>query len=337
MSILPSDLIFYGSANMPDVDGATTGGAIDRTKLISFADMAANGTVNYVSGGAGDTAVTLTTTGLDASGVVQAEAKVLTGTTPVAGGQTYERLRKVVATGTAATNDVAVISNTPVLTARTATGGAAATSSTAATIALQTGDGASVAVGQIIRIMTNTGAFQLRMIIALSGDTASVNRPWATVPDATSTYNVHRGALLPILPQPVTQVRRPFYAASSDIVGGATRTYYEKVFADNQNATLALTVATIRKTVDPSGGATFQFALETTLSGTGTTANRQTAPAAIGAFTAGASPQSSAVVGSTNLAAAGGSPQGVWLSLQLAAALPATKTSETMQITGSST
>src|SRR5689334_22388151 len=120
MSVNPSNLKFYGSVNMPDVDGATTGGAVDFTKKISFDDISPNGLMDYVSSAAGDTAVVITITGRDASGVIQQEAKTLTGTTLVNGSQTFERILKGVVTGTTAVGDVAAISHTPLITSHTA-------------------------------------------------------------------------------------------------------------------------------------------------------------------------------------------------------------------------
>jgi hypothetical protein len=134
MSVLPSDLVFYGSANMPDVDGSTTGGALNTAILINFNDITPTGTMNYVSSSASDTATVITISGRDASGVIQTEAKTLTGTTTVSGSQSFERLMKGVVSGTTAVGDVASISNTAVVSG-TAQTGAAATSSASASIA----------------------------------------------------------------------------------------------------------------------------------------------------------------------------------------------------------
>lgn len=343
MSVLASDCVFYGSANMPEVDGATTGGAIDTAKIVTFADMAANGTVNYVSSSASDTAVVLTTTGRDSTGVIVTENKTLTGVTPVAGTQSFARLEKGVATGTAAVGDAAVISNTAVVTG-TAQAGTAATASASASITLASGQGASVAIGQVLRITNNSPAGvnnQLRRITAISGDVVSVNRDWGTVPTSATTYGVYRGMLFDILPNPVTQVRRAFYGIASDVAGGSTRTYYEKIFSVNNNTTTALTSASVVKFADPSAG-TLDFALTTALNDTGTVANRQTAPASgITAFSSGAAPQTIAVPSPQNLPS-GAAPnaagaQGVWLRFALTAGLPAANTTDSFQITGATT
>lgn len=344
MSVVISDLKIYGSASMPDVDGATTGGAL-AAKKIDFTDPTAAGTFNYVSSSASDTAVVLTATGRDASGTPQAEGKTLTGTTVVTGSQTFERLLKGVATGTGAVGDVAIISNTKVLSAQTCqTGSANETGVTPPIMKMQSGNKASVAVGMIVRMTNNTPAgvnFQLREIIsvdaALGTDIVAINRDWGTVPDNTSTYDVHQGMLFDLLPTKITEVRRPFYNVAADIPGGSTRIYYEKVFAVNMDTVLALTVASIIKQVDPSAG-TLDFALCTALNDTTTAANRQTAPSGIGSFSSGAAPQTIAVPAPQNLPQ-GATPnaagaQGIWLRLTLAAGTAPTKTSETTRITG---
>jgi hypothetical protein len=338
MSVILSDVFFCGSANMPDVDGSTTGGAINTAISTSFADLASTGTVNYYSSSGSDTAAIITVTGRDAAGVLQTEAKTLTGTTAVVGSQSFERLMKAVASGTAAVGDIAALSTATVVTG-TAQAGAAASSSAPATITLASGAGASVALGQVVRIVNNLPSgvnFQLRRIIAITGDVISVNRDWGTVPTSATTYEVRTGMLLAILPVQITQVRRLFYNVAADVAGGSSRVYYEKVFAGNSNASLALTTASIIKQVDPSAG-TLDFALETTLGGSGSAANRQTLPTGISSFSSGAAPQTISVQGTGNLAAASASPQGIWLRLTLAAGTAAAKTSDTLRATGSST
>ena len=337
MSVLPSDLTFYGSASMPDVDGATTGGAIARNRIVNFADMAAAGTVNYVSSSASDTAVQITVTGRDVSGVIVIEAQTLsTGTTPVAGSQSFERLLKGLVTSGTAVGDVAAISSTAVVSG-TAVAVAAATTSAPATITLQSGQGASVAVNQIVRIVSaTTGAYQLRRIVAFTGDVAQLSRDWTTLPTGSISYTVNNGMLFDLAPVQVTEVRRLFYNAASDTSGGSTRYYYEKVFAENNHASLALTSASIVKTVDPASGA-LDFALETSLGGSNSASNRQTVPASISTWSSGLAPQTIGVQGTGNIAAMRGGPQGVWLRLTLTAGLAAAKVSETMRITGLTT
>jgi hypothetical protein len=349
MSVNPSNLRFYGSANMPDVDGSTTGGAIDFAKKIFFYDISSTGTMNYVSSSASDTAATIALTGRDGTGVIQTETKTLTGTTVVTGSQSFERLLKGVAGGTTAVGDIAAISNTKVISAHTAVAAASTSGTVGPYMDLQTGDGASVAIGQIIRITNNLPVgvnFQLRQIIAINpdgshADRVAVNRDWGTIPTSSSTYDIHQGIIFDLSPNLITQVRRPFYNAASDVPGGSTRTYYEKIFAVNDNTATALTVASVLKQTDPGSG-TLQFALTNSLNDSATVANRQTAPVSgITSFSAGSAPQTINVPSPQNLPS-GAAPnsagaQGVWLSFQLTAGLAPAKTSFTMRATGQTT
>jgi hypothetical protein len=322
---------------MQDVDGASQGGAVNFAKLITFNDLSPNGTMNYVSSASGDTAIVITLTGRDSTGVIQTEAKTLNGTTVVSGTQTFERLMKGLVSGGTAGGDVAAISNTAVVIG-TAQAGAAASSSASASLTLASGAGASCSIGMVVRITSGTGANQLRRIIAISGDTVSVNRDWGTVPTSSSGYGVYHGMLFDSAPNQITEIRRPFYNAAADVAGGSTRTYYEKVFAVDNNATTALTTASIIKQADPSAG-TLDFALCSALNDTGSVANRQTAPASgITAFSSGAAPQSINVPSPQNLPS-GAAPnaagaQGVWLRLTLPAGTAATKSAFTLRITG---
>lgn len=344
MTVSQNELYYYGSANMPEADGVLTGGAVDFTKLVFFSDISPTGTMDYVSSSASDTAVTIALTGLDASGTPQTETKTLNGITLVTGSQTMERLMKGVAGGSTAVGDIAAISHTAILTGRTAQGGGNASAQVEPYIQLQAGDGASVAVGQIVRITNNTptGAqYQLRRIVRISGDFAYVNRNWSIVPSSASVYNVYEGMLFDLAPNQVLQVRRAFYGIASDVPGGSSLTYYEKVFTCNNDVSTALTTAAVTKQVDPSGG-TLDFALCNALNDTGTVANRQTAPGSgITAFSSGAAPQIINVP-SPQILPNGAAPnaagaQGIWLRYLLPAGLAPAKTSFTMRTTGNST
>lgn len=343
MSVLQSDIVFYGSANMPDADGATTGGAVSTAKLINFNDITPSGLMDYYSSSASDTATVVTLTGRDGTGAIVTEGKTNTGTTVVNGTQTFERLLKGVLTGTTSVGDIAAVSHTAVVTG-TAQAGAAATSSNSASITLQSGQGASCAAGMIIRFTNNTPSgvtAMLRRIVAVVTDTVYVNTDWSTVPSSATTYSVHHGMLFEKGPNAVTENRRPFYNASSDVAGGSSRTYYEKIFAVNNNTTTALTGVIISKQVDPSAG-TFEFALTNSLNDTSTITNRQTLPSvAITAFTTGSAPQSINVPSPQNLpngaAPNAAGAQGIWIAQTLTAGLAPAKTSFTMRAAGSTT
>ena len=60
MSVSASDIVVYGSANMPEDDSSTSGGAIDTATKVIFTDISATDSVECVSDNAGDTTQTIT-------------------------------------------------------------------------------------------------------------------------------------------------------------------------------------------------------------------------------------------------------------------------------------
>src|SRR5690242_13792317 len=350
MSVLPSDIVVYGSANMPEADGVTNGGAVDFTRRVAFYDIAPAGSVDVLSSSASDTATKITYYGRDPTGVVQSQTLTLNGQTWVTGSQTLERLLYAALSGatangpvanpggTAAVGDVALAAHSCVLPSssvttdaslRTAQSGSANHSGTTpALFKLQFGDGAAVAVGQIIWTKSGTGSNQLRQIIATSGygtDIVAINRDWLTIPDGMTTYKVLQGMLFEILPNPVTAIIRLFSNTAAEGAAGAPRSYFEKVFVVNNNAGTALTGAQLEVASEapnlPSG-ALLDMALATTLNDSGSIVNRQTAPSSgVGSFVS--QPALVNAVGPGNLPS--GSPpnsagaQGVWLRLSLPA------------------
>ncbi len=102
MSITASELVYYGSATMPDDDTTTNiGGAIDTTKKIIFTDLSGVGTVEMLSGSTADTTQTVTIYGRDATGTLQSEVQTLNGTSVVSFATNFERLEKIVMSATA--------------------------------------------------------------------------------------------------------------------------------------------------------------------------------------------------------------------------------------------
>ena len=356
MGVLPSDIVVYGSANMPEADGAITGGGVDFTRRVGFYDIAPSGTVDVISSSTGDTATKITYYGRDPTGVVQNQTLTLNGQAWVTGSQSLERLLYAALSGatpggpvanpggTAAVGDIALAAHSCVLpfasvttdaVVRAAqTGSANHTSTTPALLKLQSGDGASVSVGQIIWTKAGTGPNQLRQIIATSGygtDVVAVNRDWGTVPDNTTTYKILQGMLFETAPNPVTTVVRIFSITASDAPTGLQRIYYEKIFVVNNNVGTALTSGQIEVASATPGfpsGALLDLALTTNLNDTGTIANRQIAPSTgVGSFTS--QPAFVAVPGPGNLPS-GISPnaagaQGIWLRLTLPAGSAAYK------------
>src|SRR5438128_4681758 len=313
MSVLPSDIVVYGSANMPEADGATVGGAVDFSRRVAFYDVTPAGTLDAISSSSSDTATKIAYYGRDAAGAIQNQTLTMNGQSWVTGSLSLERLLYAALSGasangpvvnpggTPAVGDVALAAHGCVLpsssvttdaTVRTAQSGSANHSGTTpALFKLQSGDAVGVSAGQIIWTKSGTGANQLRQIIATAGygsDVVAVDRDWGTVPDGTTTYKIVQGMLFEISPNPVTAVIRMFSTSAADAPTGAQRAYYEKVFVVNNNTAAALTGTQIQvanETPALPSGALFDLALTAALNDTGTVANRQTAPSAgVGSF-----------------------------------------------------
>jgi hypothetical protein len=242
---------------------------------------------------------------------------------------------KTIAGGTTALGVLSVLGN-HVITTHTMQ------SATTSTATLQAGDGASCAIGMIIRIANNTPSgvqFQLRVIIAIATDTVTVDRPWTTTPSSATTYDVWTGALFQTSPNQITTVRRIFYGATAQASGGGTNTWYEKIFVVNDNTATDLTSASITKQIDPvglySGGGALDFALTNApgsspnqgLNNTDsitTNLNPGTPPTNITAYSSGAAPQSINEPNTNAYLPHGTAPnaagaQAVWLRLTLVA------------------
>jgi hypothetical protein len=368
MSVLPSDIVVYGSANMPEADGAMTGGAVDFTRRIAFYDITPAGSLDVISSSSSDTATKIAYCGRDSTGAIQTQTLTLNGQSWVTGSQSLERLLYAALSGasvngplanpggTPASGDVALAAHGCVLpsgaattdaTVRTAqTGSSNHTGTTPALFKLQAGDGAAVSAGQIIWTKSGTGANQLRQIVATTGygtDVVAVSRDWSTVPDNTTTYKVVQGMLFEIAPNPVTAVIRLFSTSAADVPAGSQRSYYEKIFVVNNNIATSLTGAQIEvasETPALPSGALLDLALTTVLNDTGTVANRQTAPSSgVGAFTT--QPAFLSVPSPGNLPS-GAAPntagaQGVWLRLTLPAGITAYKGSADLRTQGMTT
>src|SRR5262249_8095201 len=249
-----------------------------------------------------------TVCGRDGTGAIQNYTATLNGQSWVTGSQSFERLLYAALSGassngpvanpggTVAVGDVALAAHAAVIPAASVTtdatlhtcqtGSANAAGVTPALMKLQSGDGASVAAGQLIWTKGGTGPNQLRQIVAVSGygtDVVAVNRNWATIPDNTTTYKILQGMLFEISPNPVTAVIRRFSSSAADVPSGSTRTLYEKVFIVNNNPATALTGAQIQvasETPSLPTGAALDLALCAALNDVNTSTNRQTAPAA---------------------------------------------------------
>lgn len=367
MSVVISQINFYGSASMPEADSATTGGALDLTKKPSFFDVPSTMALDVVSSSASDSATKIQITGRDSTGTIQTPAAItVTGTTLLAssfGGQTFQRIIAGVISGgaiaglsgpggTAAVGDIGVLGHTRVVSAHTAQAGSASTSGVTPPIfKLASGDGATIGaltyagLGLIIRITGGTGANQMRTIAApyasgaYGADVVAVSRDWGTIPDATSTYDIAYGMLFDILPNPVTAITRLFATATADVAGGSTRTFYEKVFALNTNSSTAFLGAAIQVLSEsPSlpSGVLLDLGLTTGLNDTATVTNRQTAPSNPASFTT--QPSAISVPSSPGNLPNGGvaaDAQACWLRLTVPAGSATYEGAANLQVTGS--
>lgn len=297
---------------MPEADGVTVGGAIDFTKRIEWSDLTANDTVDVVSSSVSDTAVKAQLLFRDPTGLLITSSVItLAGQTKVSMSATVaDRIEAAVITGgsiaglanptgTAAVGDIAMLKHTLPITAHTMQAGSAQATTTVPAIAkLQAGDGATVAVGWVLRTTGGTGANQIRRILqinpgGLGADIVAIDRNWGTIPDATTTYEtgpgIHfelagssQGVALTGTSTQVLAVTRRFATSQADIFGGSNRTFYEKWFVNNNNLTTALSSANIQifsETGALPTGATLDLALDKALNDTATTSNRQTLPA----------------------------------------------------------
>lgn len=147
----------------------------------------------------------------------------------------------------------------------------------------------------------------------------------------TGTITIRKsgaGATLASIESGVLDVRRPHYNAIANASGGATKTYYEKVFIKNKHATLALDSSQVILQADPE--AVMTFALETVLNGTtdnGVGNNRQVTPAG---FTFDATTKNVANGGILTAGAA----QGVWLKMNLVGGKTPADSTFTLRLTG---
>lgn len=346
MSVSPNNIVLYSSANMVSGDGVTTGGAVNFSSRVGFADVLTAGTMAWVSSSASDTAVTGIGVGRDSTGVIISGSHTLNGTTPVSGAHTYQRLLEGTISGTVV-GDVGWISTAPELTG-TAQGAGNTSGTVGPYITLAAGTASGTALQQIVRITNNVPSgveYQMRRIVGTSGstDTVFVSEDWTTVPTSGTTYEVHTGMLFERSPNSVTNIIRAFLNCVANAPGGSNLNFYSKVFAVNNNTATALTnVSVTLESTTPAlpTGATLQFGLTSGLNDTATVANRQTAPTGI-TFTTGSLPQTSGVPSPGNLPS-GTAPntsgaEGVWFNLTLDAGTQPFDGSASIQISGDTT
>jgi hypothetical protein len=353
MSVLISDIRVYGSASMPEADGATVGGAIDFTKRIEFGVPSGSplfAAIQYdvVSSAAGDTTKQITFNGRDSSGTIRTETLTMNGTTKVTSANSYERLLSALISGatsafgltspggTAPAGDVALIAHSGLVTGTMASASTTGTASNPPTATLATVSG--VLVGMVLHTLTNTGANQIRRILAinpngLGANVVAVDRNFGVALDNTTTYEVgpgmhfeltgsNGGANLSGTATQVLGITRMFATAAAQATGGSAASYYEKVFVNNNNQSTALSAANVEVLSNSPAlptGAILDLGVTSGLNDTATTTNRQTAPSTI-VFTPSQPSPINVPTGSMPASLSAGSATGavaVWLRLSL--------------------
>ena len=104
--ILPANLVFYASANVPDIDTGTAGGAIDSNRRLEFTPLVATDNIEVVSSAADTRQITID--GRLADGTFVSEAITLAGTTPQTSVNVFERILRAEMSGAAISQVVTV-------------------------------------------------------------------------------------------------------------------------------------------------------------------------------------------------------------------------------------
>lgn len=342
MAVDVRDIHWLGSLNMQETDTGTQGGNVDTGTKVVFKDVDTTDGVRAVTESAAHTD-TIDLDGRTGSGALVTASIVLTNRTQTAESATqFERLIKAnIATRTVLTAAVGIYSVSNQQTGDISS----ATSNTCVLSAVQTPSAVDdfyngwCLIGFNGDINASPANVEVREVLDYAGASRTVSvRPWTTTPTSVWDYIIAPGMVLEssgTAPAGQDTVTRPFYNVAADVSGGSQRTYYEKICAYNNHASLDLTTATITE-LNTAGTlfAEVDYALETTLGATTTSTNRITVPASgIGAFQT-ASNVAENVANAQNLSFT--NFQGVWLRLTLAAgALAQNKTYE-LQLKGQS-
>lgn len=111
MSVVASDIVVYGTQNMPQDDLSTAGGAINSGIRVVFDDIQLNSIIYSSSSSASDSG-NLSVTGRDAAGILISESIGLSGTSTVSGSQVFERIIAC-SVDTVAVGDISVSGGIP--------------------------------------------------------------------------------------------------------------------------------------------------------------------------------------------------------------------------------
>jgi hypothetical protein len=195
MPLVATDLKFWLSIANPENDTSTSGGIIQDDAHASggitpiFTDIASAGTVELLSDGA-DTR-TATVTGRLTTGVIDSEAIVLTGATPVAGAKTFERIEKCVLSAISASRIVTLrkfVGSATIATLGTnfiaarrmfydAASDAVATKTRYELLYIKNTSGTNALLSAVVETLTDTvGKMQFCLAVAKGDTTAVTNR-----------------------------------------------------------------------------------------------------------------------------------------------------------------
>jgi len=323
--------IAVGAANHPENDTDPVGGAMDDSVKVSWEDISSV-QVEIVSSNAGDTTQTVTIHGRNAAKQIVNEVATLNGTTPVQAASpiTFNRLEKAIKSGT--TSGVVAVMSVTNEYSDTSSAGGSNYADLASGSASNTLDAYRFMVG---RVVSGTGAGQIFEVLKYEGS-AGANpyrihfRTLATPLDATSVIEIAKGMVFDKVASAsleILEVRRFHYNVAAEETGGSAVVTHEKGFFLNLHATEALLSATVSEVAEGLASL-MDFGLEDSLDGTGSAANRLTAP---GGITFNSSDK--AVAGDDLLA---GSAQGFWTRLSLPAGQSAQNSYYKLQVSGQS-
>lgn len=278
MAVLNKDILVQLSATRPENDTTTNiGGARDVDSKSSFSELSGNDQVTCISESTLDvTTFDITVTGKNSQGEIKSHVVTLTGQTgvdtPTGALNLLSKLLKVQQTAGAALNGAVAVRRK---TAETGTGttaqggGVDADGQPYIDLAATASATEDIYNRMVIRTTGGVGPNQIREILKYNGTAvtpnfrAYVNADFATAPTATTTYEIHTGAVLDKTPTVITLVARPFYDAAANALGGAAKDIYDSIHVLNRNATKALTNATLTELTGGTVDDNITFAIVT--------------------------------------------------------------------------
>ena len=333
MSVGNQQLIVYHAAGIPEADSTgTVGGDIHASFYRpEFADLDVTGLVEVVSSSASDSAIDVVVYTRRAGGAIQNETIQTSGTTPVPGALTCERLMKATTAGA----PVGWIALMAVDNTTTGTCPSAGTTNTIV-LASTASDDDDAYNNYVIRITAGTGQYQIRRIIDYDGGTETATVwDWDVTPDGTTVYEIAPGMVLDLEPYQCKGVVRCFYDAAAPAAGAANIVRYWKCHVRNCNNESPPKDFTNAKLAEVAGGlaAKVSFAIEDAVDDTNDAATRITEPTDNGSW----------ITDTTATALQNGGilepimDQGFWLQLTLASTDTATNSQWNFSFTGQST